>query len=195
MSDHDYIAKINIVGEHGIGRDSLLDRYISDMYLDPKTPMCIGLRFEIKKSKINKLKIKQQIWGPVHQEKFIGFNEKYYRNTDIVLLCFDMTCISTIDILHKYIKDINEVASCDYILIGTKSDMNISNTTNPIILNFLLSNPMSFIITSSKVSTGFDQLESEVNNILLKRIRSGKLKEKVVQNDTPKTWYSRIFGF
>jgi len=167
MSSFDFSIKITFAGQLGVGKESLCIRYTSNTYTDYRVPSCIGINFEYKYITISRnLKVRQIIYNTMKQERFRTFSPEYYRGSQVVLLCFDLSDLSTIDRLYQYIKDINQITNCSFLLVGTKLDkVSPSIVKEYDILKFLSLHPMPLIITSSKLDIGFDQLEEEIKKI------------------------------
>ena len=58
--------KIICLGDSGVGKTSLIQRYVGGFYLDSMTPT-IGLDFKIKTMNCNDIKANLQIWDTAGQ--------------------------------------------------------------------------------------------------------------------------------
>ena len=59
--EYDYLFKILIIGDSGVGKSALLNRYCDDFYTDNYIST-IGVDFKVKTIEVNGLTIKLQIW-------------------------------------------------------------------------------------------------------------------------------------
>ena len=61
QEDYDYLFKIIIIGESGVGKTNILNRYINNEFLkDSKAT--VGVEFGLKKLKIANKNVSAQIW-------------------------------------------------------------------------------------------------------------------------------------
>ena len=72
--EFDYIFKVVIVGDSGVGKTNLIGRYLKNEYRQD-TKATVGVEFGEKKYDINGLKIKAQLWDIAGQER--SRNNKY----------------------------------------------------------------------------------------------------------------------
>lgn len=123
--------KFVILGDHGIGKSTLLYTYANDEYPpnDVQIPT-IGVDFYIKTIEHNSEKLKLQLWDTSGQERFMTITRTYFRDKNIILLLYDMSKISTFNRLSVWIEEINEHSNNDnndIYMIGTKKDKEIQN--------------------------------------------------------------------
>ena len=60
------LIKVILLGDSGVGKISLLQRYVGGFYLDSLTPT-IGIDFKIKTLTYNGIKVNLQIWDTAGQ--------------------------------------------------------------------------------------------------------------------------------
>ncbi|TFY74506.1 hypothetical protein EWM64_g9505, partial [Hericium alpestre] len=89
--DHGIDAKIVVMGNTGVGKTSLLQRYTQNKF-DPKnTTSTTGAFFVTKKISVNGLKVRLQLWDTAGQERFRSMAPMYYRGANAALLLYDIT--------------------------------------------------------------------------------------------------------
>ena len=110
--------KILILGDPGIGKTSLIHRYISNEFLE-KTISTMGLDYQNKIVDITSNdKIILKLWDTAGSEKYNSIAKNYFTNCDGIILCFDITDIKTFNNLNNWINYIN-----DYVkIIENKED-------------------------------------------------------------------------
>jgi small GTP-binding protein len=64
--EYDYLFKIVIIGDSGVGKTNLLSRYATNSFTMDSKPT-IGVEFSIKTHKIDGKTIKNQIWDTAGQ--------------------------------------------------------------------------------------------------------------------------------
>ena len=122
--NYDYLFKVIIIGDSGIGKSALLYRFAEDTY-NNNYISTIGVDFKIKTLFLNSNIIKLQIWDTAGQERFRTITTSYYRGAHIIFLCYDITDIQSFSNLEMWQKEINRFAKPDVqiILCGTKNDL------------------------------------------------------------------------
>jgi Ras-related protein Rab-1A len=123
-SDYDYLFKIIIVGDSGIGKSAMLFRFVDDIY-NTSYISTIGVDFKMKNIFINGKIIKLQIWDTAGQERFRTITTSYYRGAHIILICYSITDYDSFRNLEMWYGEIKKYASLDakIIICGTKNDL------------------------------------------------------------------------
>jgi small GTP-binding protein len=128
MNSSNYNLKTVIVGNTGVGKSCLIQKYTRDQFV-PFHETTIGVDFAIKHLKIplfSKLyNVKMQLWDTAGQEKFRAITQSYYRNCCAAVVVFDLTNIESFNSIDYWINSIREGCGIDtnIIIIGNKSDM------------------------------------------------------------------------
>lgn len=65
-NNYDYAMKFIIVGDVGVGKTSLISRFITGQF-NPQHEMTVGIEFGQKKVGINNRTVKLQIWDTAGQ--------------------------------------------------------------------------------------------------------------------------------
>jgi signal recognition particle receptor subunit beta len=87
-------AKIVVLGSQGVGKTSLVHRYVKNAFTPPDTQSTIGASFltkrvaDIDSSTIVRL----QIWDTAGQERFRSISKLYYRGTFAALPPISLSC-------------------------------------------------------------------------------------------------------
>lgn len=80
--DYDYLFKLVMIGDTGVGKTSLNVGYSSDQYPPPVPSIyTICVNFIIRKIVVESKTIKLQIWDPTARERFRFVPPSYYRGT------------------------------------------------------------------------------------------------------------------
>lgn len=76
-------AKIVVLGSQGVGKTSLVHRYVKNAFTPPTTQSTIGASFVTKKvvDIDTSTTVRLQIWDTAGQERFRSISKLYYRGT------------------------------------------------------------------------------------------------------------------
>jgi len=83
-------CKLVMLGDSGVGKSSLVSRYINDNFFEFQEPT-IGAAFNVKNLNIDGKAVKLEIWDTAGQERYKSLAPMYYRGAQIALICYDMT--------------------------------------------------------------------------------------------------------
>ncbi|GAH39257.1 unnamed protein product, partial [marine sediment metagenome] len=84
------VLKIITTGEGGVGKTTLLHRYVEGIFL-ADTKMTLGVEFFLKELDLDGNKILLQIWDFGGQERFRFLLQNYIMGAKGALLLFDLT--------------------------------------------------------------------------------------------------------
>ncbi len=121
----DFSIKFVIVGDSGVGKTNILNRYIrNSFYLDGKST--IGIELETKMFKIQDKYIKLNIWDTAGQERFKSVTQAYYKGAKGAIMVYDITKEISFNNIDNWFREIKNSAMSDMnlILIGNKTDLN-----------------------------------------------------------------------
>ncbi|KAF5363740.1 hypothetical protein D9756_000601 [Leucocoprinus leucothites] len=123
--EHGIDSKIVVMGNSGVGKTSLLQRYTQNKF-DPKnTTSTSGAFFVTKKVHVNGLKVRLQLWDTAGQERFRSMAPMYYRGANAALLLYDITNASTFEDVHGWLLELKKNCSPELIIyiVGAKADL------------------------------------------------------------------------
>ncbi|XP_021955459.1 ras-related protein Rab-1A [Folsomia candida] len=122
--EFDYKFKIILVGDAGVGKSSLLQRYSDDLY-SAKAVTTVGCDWRSKSLIVGGKFVNLSIWDTVGQERHRSLVTNYVRDAHGALICYDITnedSFTEIEYWWKFVKD-NGLSDCARILVGTKTDL------------------------------------------------------------------------
>ncbi|PWS22812.1 hypothetical protein DKP78_16425, partial [Enterococcus faecium] len=88
--EYDYLFKLLLIGDSGVGKSCLLLRFADDSYLDSYIST-IGVDFKIRTVEQDGKTIKLQIWDTAGQERFRTITSSYYRGAHGIIIVYDVT--------------------------------------------------------------------------------------------------------
>ena len=162
-----YSIKIILLGDVAVGKTAILNRYIDGKF-DENYSCTINVQSRKKEISFNQeISIEMSIWDTCGEEKFRALTRQYYRESNGILLIFDLNNIKTFLNLKTWLKDIKEVAPKNVIiiLIGNKLDIR-RNINKEDIEKFIDDNFLIYYEISAKnginVDLAFEKLAREV---------------------------------
>jgi Ras-related protein Rab-1A len=158
INEYDYLFKLIIIGDSGIGKSSLLNRFADNIYTDSYIST-IGVDFKIRTLEVDGRVIKLQIWDTAGQERFRTITSSYYRGAHGIMLVFDITNPDTFQNLTQWLKEVDNYAKEDVrkILVGTKSDLaDKRKVAYADAVEYAKDNGMDYVETSSKTASNVE---------------------------------------
>ncbi len=132
LKGYDFLFKIIVLGDHGVGKTTFLRNYMGDELRDKIYPTTIAVDYHSSFVNIYGKKIKLVFWDTAGHEKFRSITSSYYRTVHSVILMYDVTDRSTFDNVKKWIGELDKY--CDHFpvtfLIGNKTDRNRNVSTD-----------------------------------------------------------------
>ncbi|KZO99732.1 ras-domain-containing protein [Calocera viscosa TUFC12733] len=120
---YDFLIKLLLIGDSGVGKSCLLLRFCDDAWT-PSFITTIGIDFKIRTIELDGKRIKLQIWDTAGQERFRTITVAYYRGAMGILLVYDVTDERSFNNIRTWYSNVEQHASegVNKILIGNKCD-------------------------------------------------------------------------
>ncbi|KAG6634359.1 hypothetical protein CIPAW_12G113200 [Carya illinoinensis] len=122
--DYDYLFKVVLIGDSGVGKSNLLSRFTKNEFnLESKST--IGVEFATRTLNVDGKVIKAQIWDTAGQERYRAITSAYYRGAVGALLVYDITRHATFENADRWLKELRGHTDSNIIvmLAGNKSDL------------------------------------------------------------------------
>lgn len=166
---YDFMAKVIIIGDSGIGKTVLITRFCESTFKESYVAT-IGVDFKIKTMTIGNRRYKLQIWDTAGQERFKNITQTYYKGAAGIILTYSIIDRTSFENIDRWIAQIETNAPADVskILIATKSDLNYERQVTPEEGETLARrHNIPFIEVSAKtgikVKEGFEMLVEEIH--------------------------------
>ncbi|KAL5348964.1 hypothetical protein ACLOAV_006389 [Pseudogymnoascus australis] len=119
-------AKIVVLGAQGVGKTSLVHRYIHSTFLPPH-PSTIGASFLTKRihdTDSNTL-VRLQLWDTAGQERFRSISRLYYRGANACIICYSITDAGSFEEMGRWLAELRRELGEGVVLhvVGTKADI------------------------------------------------------------------------
>jgi small GTP-binding protein len=178
-AEADFLVKIVLIGDSGVGKTNLLSRFTRDQF-NPESKSTIGVEFATKTLEVEGKNVKAQIWDTAGQERYRAITSAYYRGAIGAMLLYDITTSLTFSSLSRWLQELRENADPNIVvmLVGNKSDLSEKRAVSTDEgIGFSKSESLLFIETSardaSNVQDAFTTLITEVVKKLAKKDLAG----------------------
>ncbi|KAK9824041.1 hypothetical protein WJX72_007220 [[Myrmecia] bisecta] len=172
--DYDYLIKLLLIGDSGVGKSCLLLRFSEDSFTSSFITT-IGIDFKIKKILLDNKWIKLQIWDTAGQERFRTITSAYYRGAMGILLVYDVTDDASFNNIRNWMRNIEQHASdtVNKVLVGNKSDMDESKRAVPYSKGQALADEfgIQFFETSAKNNVNVDEVFQSIAKDVMLRLK------------------------
>lgn len=121
---YDYIWKVVLVGDSGVGKTNLLSRFTRNEF-NAESKSTIGVEFATRNMTIKGKMVRAQIWDTAGQERYRAITSVYYRGAVGALVVYDLTKPQSFQNLDKWLEELKEHAesSVRIMLVGNKTDL------------------------------------------------------------------------
>jgi len=156
--DYDYLFKLVLIGDSGVGKSCLLLRFADDSFTDSYIST-IGVDFRFRTVNIDMKTVKLQIWDTAGQERFRTITSAYYRGAHGIIMVYDVTNYESFEHVEEWLNEVNRHASESTLklLVGNKADLQEDKKVpSEDAKNFADKLGISFLETSAKNATNVE---------------------------------------
>jgi len=183
--EYDYLFKLLLIGDSGVGKSCLLLRFADDTYTESYIST-IGVDFKIRTIELEGKTVKLQIWDTAGQERFRTITSSYYRGAHGIIVVYDVTdngalclgphystsrgfsknisadlhSLDTFTNVKQWLQEIDRYASegVNKLLVGNKSDLTSKKVVEyTVAKEFADQLSIPFLETSAKNATNVEQ--------------------------------------
>lgn len=135
------VAKVVIVGDSGVGKSALLNRYCHNIFTKNYLAT-IGVDFSLARLMMDfpspdggtpsKRSVRLQIWDTAGQDRFKTIAQVYYRGANAIVAAFDLTDHTSFENVENWLREVNvhritndarPNGNAAVWIVGTKSDL------------------------------------------------------------------------
>ncbi|TGZ72727.1 hypothetical protein CRM22_001908 [Opisthorchis felineus] len=171
---YDYLFKIVLVGDTGVGKSNLLTRFVKNEFY-PDTGSTIGVEFASKHVYVQDKVVKTQVWDTAGQERFRAITSAYYRGALGALIVYDITHATTFENVVQWLEEIRRFADRDILvmLVGNKCDLRyLRSVVTDDAKEFARRESLFFMETSALDATNVDEAFRQIISEIFKQVNS-----------------------
>ncbi|KAL7716345.1 Rab11 [Entamoeba marina] len=121
---NEFMYKLVIIGESGVGKSNLLLRFTRDEF-EPEKKFTIGVEFATRTIEYENNVIRAQIWDTAGQEKYRAITDAYYRGAEGAMVVYDVSKRESFESIERWLDELK--AGCDpdvaIMIVGNKADL------------------------------------------------------------------------
>ncbi|KAL6069777.1 GTP-binding protein YPTM2 [Balamuthia mandrillaris] len=173
--EYDYLFKLLLIGDSGVGKSCLLLRFADDTYTQSYIST-IGVDFKIKTINLDGKVIKLQIWDTAGQERFKTITSSYYRGAHGIIVVYDVTDESSFNNVKLWLQEIEKYACANVnrLLVGNKCDLEAKRVVATASGKEFADNlGIPFLETSAKDSTNVETAFTTMAGAIKQRMNCG----------------------
>ena len=175
MTDDIQKYKIIFLGDQGVGKSSILNRFSQDKF-EQEYQATIGLDFHSKNATINGANIRLLLYDTAGQEKFKSLIPMYIRDANIIIVVYDITIKDSFTHTSHWVNETKDLKREDaiFVLVGNKIDLNdkrqVSSQEGQ---NYANEKEFIFFEVSARTGQGIQELFN--NNIFPEMVKKFKI--------------------
>lgn len=174
--------KTVVVGDSGVGKTSLLTRFVQDTF-EEDVPPTLGVEFMSKIiTRPNGRRIELQLWDTAGQELFRAVTRGYYRNSIGAFLVYNVTCRVSFENIERWLHDVQSTARENVVtvLVGNQCDRTAARAVSEAEgAQFAADHGMIFFETSAKNGHNVEEAMTSCLEAIEKMIDEGKYDGKI----------------
>mmetsp|Transcript_16647 Transcript_16647/g.36090 ORF Transcript_16647/g.36090 Transcript_16647/m.36090 type:complete len:206 (+) Transcript_16647:61-678(+) len=121
--DCDYLFKVLIIGDSGVGKSCLLSQFVDNAY-NEQFLSTIGVDFKIRTLDVRGKAVKLHVWDTAGQERFRTITSSYYRGSHGIFVVYDVTDRQSFEAVQGWVREVEKYASPGHmVLVGNKIDL------------------------------------------------------------------------
>jgi len=169
LSSASIVAKVVLLGDSGVGKSSLVVRYVEGVFSNV-VKSTIGASFFTKRLTVNGAKVKLQIWDTAGQERFRSLAPMFYRGAAAAIVVFDITNESSFEKLKSWVTELRNNVEHNLVICiaANKQDLSSERRVLPHkVIDYAESIGATVFETSARINSGVEEMFASVANNLV----------------------------
>jgi small GTP-binding protein len=175
MSESDVMFKVCLFGDGGVGKTTLVNRYLTGVFKTNST-MTIGVDFHLKKLVVDEKKVTLQIWDFAGEDRFRFLLPSYVVGASGGIFMYDITRYSSLKNFEDWINIfkngyIGNYTQIPVIMVGGKLDLQYKRTVSSKEAYELAKkhNLYGYVECSSKSGQNVEEIFYEIAKLMIHR--------------------------
>ena len=162
--------KIVFVGESGVGKTSIINRYYFGSF-NENNEATIGTGYVKVNVKLENKQVTLNLWDTAGQEKYANLVPIYVRDSNLIVLCFDLTNPQSLSGVQSYYQKLREHIPDEVpvIICGNKTDLCNSQNDGRDVHAWAMNSNMHSFSVSAKTGQGIDDMFHDVAELALQK--------------------------
>ena len=190
--EDDLMMKVIIVGDSGVGKTNLLERFVKDQFTKDMINT-VGVDFIGKTVQIKDKIVKLQFWDTAGQEKYRSISAAYYKSADGVIIVYDTTSRKSFSNIDLWFKEIQKYSkeNLSHLLIGNKIDLEELREV-PVEEGVKFAEKKNIYFMEASAKTNVNDCVGEAFGVLLKEIFERKIQQGQIFLDQEERYASEF---
>lgn len=170
-----YQFKIVIVGDYGVGKSTLISKFVENKFRDEYIPT-LGVNISRKSLDVNDSHVDLMIWDIAGQDQFLTVRQRFYQESEGYFIVFDTTRKSSLDHIGRWYREVLKytgTTTTPFIIVANKIDLKDEVVVDDDeIISTLIENEMNvkmIIKTSAKDGINVDDAFETLGKTILKK--------------------------
>ena len=177
-----YSFKIILLGDLNVGKTAIFNRFLKNDFIE--TYQCtVQAEYDYKSIYPNlNTKIQLNIWDTAGSEKYKTITRQYYRDTNGIILVFDVSDRNSFNNLNNWISELKEntLSECQVIIVGNKNDIEDRNVSIDEGINFSKQFGYNYIDASAKSANNIVLIFDTISQKIMKIFKEDESKNNSI---------------
>ena len=189
--------KIAILGDSGVGKSSILSKYVHNIF-DEYSTSTIGAAYLTKNIPLpNNRTVKLQFWDTAGQERYRSLAPMYYRGAGAIIVVYDIFSENSFINAKRWVSEVRRTENLIIVIVGNKLDKNQKrNVDLNEVLSYVKSENFIHAEVSAKTGEGIENLFKLITEKIPESFTSPtspKSQSLNLKESTQKSWWKMCF--
>ncbi|XP_059165534.1 uncharacterized protein LOC131948064 [Physella acuta] len=171
----EYVMKVILVGDSGVGKTSLLLRYADDTFSQGYITT-IGVDFRIRTLEAKGVQVKMHLWDTAGQDRFRNIVSSFYRGANGLAFVFDLTDMESFQNVSRWVQEAQQYGGgcCAKLLVGNKADLQ-HVVSREAALSLATAIGAQYIEASAKDATNVQQVFTNMADMWVEQLQEERI--------------------
>ena len=182
QTEEDERIKVILVGESGTGKTSLINTAVGKKFEEGKEISSIKCSYVKLTKEIEDTEYIINLWDTMGQEKYRSLTKVFFKNSDIVIVVFDITSKASFDDLDYWFKEIENELGNEPIkgLAANKADLYLEQAVDDdTIKEYAQKKDVIYKYTTATTPNNFSELLTQLLTEYLEKNSKNKTKKNI----------------